>query len=438
MRELAVVLEGRRAATIVESRDQQLRMSYDDDYRSRSEATPLSTSLPVQVREHGHEAVSSFLWGLLPDNDRVLDRWSRRFHVSASSPVALLATPVGHDCAGAVQFAAPDDLEDLLDRPGGIDWLTEADVVERLDGLAQDSTAWLGETTRSGQFSLAGAQSKIALRMDPATGRWGVPYGAEPTSHIVKPGVTGLDDQALNEHLCLATARHLGLLAARTQPADLGPHRVIVVDRFDRIPGEPGLRRVHQEDMCQAMGLHPSRKYQAEGGPDPTSVAKSLRSVMPYTEAEKAVRRFADALIFNWLIAGTDAHAKNYGLLLAGSQVRLAPLYDVASMLPYEADPLQLKLAMKIGREYRLKAIRARDVERTAESLGLDTGAIIDRALELAGEVPEAMADVCGRPEITQMRSELPARLLDRVAAWSTSCEGVLKRHVARGRLPGE
>ena len=47
------------------------------------------------------------------------------------------------------------------------------------------------------------------------------------------------------------------------------------------------------------------------------------------------VRRFADALAWNWIIGGTDAHAKNYSLLLSGSDVRLAPLYDIASALPY-------------------------------------------------------------------------------------------------------
>ena len=36
------------------------------------------------------------------------------------------------------------------------------------------------------------------------------------------------------------------------------------------------------------------------------------------------------------LIAGTDAHAKNYAILIgAGGQIRLTPLYDVASTLPY-------------------------------------------------------------------------------------------------------
>ena len=71
-------------------------------------------------------------------------------------------------------------------------------------------------------------------------------------------------------------------------------------------------------------------------GPTPGQIAELIRSTIPGPDAETDVWRFADALAFNWLIAGTDAHAKNYSLLLAGNQIRLAPLYDIASILPYD------------------------------------------------------------------------------------------------------
>ena len=77
---------------------------------------------------------------------------------------------------------------------------------------------------------------------------------------------------------------------------------------------------MHQEDLCQALGVPPTRKYQNEGGPGVREVTKLLRDVMPPDVADAAVWRFADALIWNWLIAGTDAHAKNYSLLLAGDR----------------------------------------------------------------------------------------------------------------------
>jgi HipA-like C-terminal domain len=55
-----------------------------------------------------------------------------------------------------------------------------------------------------------------------------------PTTHILKPAVTGLDDHDLNEHLCLSAARIVGLSAASSQVGSFGAERVIVVERYDR------------------------------------------------------------------------------------------------------------------------------------------------------------------------------------------------------------
>lgn len=41
-----------------------------------------------------------------------------------------------------------------------------------------------------------------------------------------------------------------------------------LVARYDRVVRDNGtIIRLHQEDMCQAMGLPPGRKHQEEGGP---------------------------------------------------------------------------------------------------------------------------------------------------------------------------
>jgi serine/threonine-protein kinase HipA len=262
-----------------------------------------------------------------------LTRWARQFHVSSSSPFSLLATQIGEDCAGAVRFAPPEEIDRVLTRPGKVTWLTEDEVGQRLRDLREDSTAWLGRSF-NGQFSLAGTQAKTALLFK--DGRWGVPSGSNATTHILKPAVAGLDDHDLNEHLCLDAARRAGLVAVRTKVSRFGDESAVVVDRYDRREVGGEIIRIHQEDLCQALALPPSLKYQNEGGPGPGDIAKLFRSAMPPRAADDAVWRFADALIWNWLIAGTDAHAKNYSLLLAEEQVRLAPLYDVASALPYD------------------------------------------------------------------------------------------------------
>jgi serine/threonine-protein kinase HipA len=421
---LLVVMDGSIVGSVVRLKGGRLRFDYADHDRAMAGATPLSLSMPTQIRSHPDSAITPWLWGLLPDNDLVLARWGREFHVSASTPFSLLSTPIGEDCAGAVQFALPDQVDRVLARSGNVTWLTEDDVAERLRELRQDSTAWLG-TSFTGQFSLAGAQAKTALLFQ--DGRWGVPAGSTPTTHILKPAVAGFDDHDLNEHLCLDAARRAGLLAVRTRVARFGDESAVVVDRYDRQERSSEILRVHQEDLCQALGVAPSAKYQNEGGPGPADIAKLLREAMPPRIADDAVRRFADALIWNWLIAGTDAHAKNYSLLLAQDQVRLAPLYDVASALPYGTHEKKLRLAMKIGGDYGVFPAR-NTWPGASRDLGLDADVLLARVLELGARAPDAFADAANQPDIVALERPMPGRLVDLVAERATRCMRLIER----------
>jgi serine/threonine-protein kinase HipA len=419
---LLVVLEDAVAGTLSRARSGRLSLDYDEEYRARANATALSLSMPLQVGSHGDRVVTPWLWGLLPDNEAVLRRWARHFHVSASSPFSLLSTPVGEDCAGAVRFVAPAGLDRALGLPGEVAWLSDEQVAERLRELREDSTDWLGRSF-TGQFSLAGAQAKTALFFK--DGRWGVPSGSTPTTHMLKPAVAGLDDHDLNEHLCLDAARRCGLTAVRTEIARFVDEAAVVVARYDRVAGDR-VRRVHQEDLCQALGVPPIRKYQNEGGPGVASVGKLLREVMAPDIAEDAVWRFADALIWNWLIAGTDAHAKNYSLLLAGNQVRLAPLYDIASALPYGTHERKLRFAMKLGGDYRVYP-RHNRWPAVARDLGLDREALITRVHELTDVVPDAFADAAKARDVVALKRELPGRLLDLLSDRVLRCRSVLE-----------
>jgi serine/threonine-protein kinase HipA len=371
--------------------------------------------------------VRAFCQGLLPDNEAVLDRWGREFQVSSGNPFALLSH-VGEDCAGAVQFASPERADGLLAREGSVTWLTDELIAERLRTLRRDPSAW--HLAGTGQFSLAGAQAKTALLHDAETGRWGDPFGAVPTTHIVKPAIVGLDDHDLNEHLCLQAGRLVGLRTAPSQVLSFAGERAVVVDRYDRFPAGGGaVRRIHQEDMCQALGLPPTTKYQSEGGPSPEQIiALMRRAITPPTVAEVEVGRFVDALAFNWLIAGTDAHAKNYSLLLTPQQIRLAPLYDVASSLPYDDLYLpRLRLAMKIGSEYRVEAISGRHWRAFAERNSLDPDRTVERVDELAKRLPGAFRSAADDAAVKSLGSDLPERLADRVADHAEKCRHALE-----------
>jgi serine/threonine-protein kinase HipA len=424
--ELAVLLGGRAVASLVQGAAGFLELTYRDDYRAELDPLPVSLSMPIQESAHRGPAVRAYCQGLLPDNERVLERWGRDFQVSAGNPFALLRH-VGEDCAGAVQFVRPERLGPMLERAGSVAPLTEVDIGERLRRLRHDPSAW--HLTGTGQFSLAGAQAKTALYRDPATGEWGDPSGAVPTTHILKPAIAGFDEHDLNEHLCLTAARLAGLRTARSQVVAFGSERAIVIDRYDRLPaGGETVIRIHQEDACQALGLPPSVKYQSEGGPSPELIIELLRRVIgPASVAELEVSRFVDALALNWLIAGTDAHAKNYSLLLAPGQIRLAPLYDVASSLPYDGMYLpRLRMAMRIGSEYRVEAIAGRHWNAFAERNRLDAGALRQRIDELARRLPAAFREAADRPAVKALRSELPRRLADDVDEHVRRCRKVL------------
>ncbi|MGH9299542.1 MAG: type II toxin-antitoxin system HipA family toxin [Acidimicrobiales bacterium] len=420
--QLTAILDDRVAGTLTRLDQGRLRFDYDDDYRDRPDATPLSVSLPTQVASHSDRAITPWLWGLLPDNEAVLSRWARHFHVSISSPFSLLSTPVGEDCPGAVRFAPPDELDRVLERPGTVTWLNEDGVAQRLRELREDSTAWLGRTF-AGQFSLAGAQAKTALLFE--DGRWGVPSGATPTTHILKPAVAGFDDHDLNEHLCLDAARRCGLLVARTHVEQFAGESAIVVDRYDRVNRNGSILRIHQEDLCQALGVPPSRKYQNEGGPGPAGIARLIRRVMPPSIADSALARFADALIWNWIVGGTDGHAKNYSLIIAGDQVRLAPLYDIASALPYGTHEKKLRLAMTIGGDYRLYPWR-NPWPAAARDLGLDADTLMTRVDELTARAPDAFRNAADIEAVKHLDRELPDKVVWLIADRAARCRAAL------------
>ena len=302
-------------------RDRRGRLTfvYHDGWRSLDTAFPLSLSMPLVVGEHEHARIEPWLWGLLPDSEAILARWGRRFHVSARNAFALLGA-VGEDCPGAVQLVRPERVDEILrDDDQQVEWLTDADVAERLRILRHDRAAWRvpGDT---GQFSLAGAQPKTALLFDGQ--RWGVPYGRTPTTHILKPPIDGLDGHAENEHLCLALARKLGLPAASSEVRRFEDEAAIVVKRYDRARLDGSIRRLHQEDMCQVLGLPPTKKYQNEGGPGCTELGEAIRTHSG--EPGDDARTFARAIMLNWIIGGTDAHAKNFSMLIgAGGRAAL-------------------------------------------------------------------------------------------------------------------
>lgn len=422
-KELVVILDGRETGRVTHENRGRLSFTYDEQWRTAAGTYPLSLSMPLALTEHGNAKIDPYLWGLLPDNAVVLDGWAQRYHVSARNAFALIAS-VGEDCAGAVQFIRPERVEPMrAETAPSIDWLDEAGIAERLRALRQDHAAWRIPRD-TGQFSLAGAQPKTAFLLQ--DGRWGVPSGRVPTTHIFKPPSGDFDGHVENEHFCLELGRTLGIPVADSRIMRFRDEIAFVTERYDRIRTRTGLRRVHQEDICQALGIYPTRKYENEGGPGILDIAELLRTYS--TRASEDVRTLIDAIAYNWIIAGTDAHGKNYSLLIGAGQVRLAPLYDIASVLPYrEINVEAVKLSMKLGGEYRLRNIYKKHWGKLAEELRIHPEVLIGRVDDLARQIADHVPEMKHRMTEEGVHHPVISRLADAVVARAAHCQRLLQ-----------
>ena len=373
----------------------------------------LLASLPHLLAEamnlRADDLAQPFFTGLLPEGN-FLRIVARAYGVSAANSFKLLED-IGGECAGAISLVTPgaDRLpaweQRTLDAPS---------LFRLIDELP--SRPLLVADGEGLRLSLAGAQDKLPV----FTGEHGISItgGNPPSTDIIKIPDARFPGLVTNEAFCLSLARSVGLDAAEaspqvTYPGDThagDPKEFLLVKRYDRWRDETGIpHRIHQEDLCQATGIAPGSKYEAEGGP-------GLEKCCALLERECAVPavdrlRFVDGVIFNFLIGNHDAHAKNWSLLLEGPDTpRLAPMYDLVSTAVYPG--LDRKMAMKIGGEYRPEWIRSRHLERMASEAGMSAGGLRDRAGALVERVGKTAP---------QLRAQQAARnsdsTLDAIAA---------------------
>ena len=113
----------------------------------------------------------------------------------------------------------------------------------------------------------------------------------------------------------------------------------------------------------------------------------------------------------------------------AGGKVRLAPLYDISSALPYPAlQKRKIKMAMKIGSHYRWWDIQLRDWQATAEDMHLDA----DDALRTLARMCLQLPRQAGRL-LAQFRDDgIGHKVLDRlVGEIEASCRRCLQQFKA-------
>lgn len=97
------------------------------------------------------------------------------------------------------------------------------------------------------------------------------------------------------------------------------------------------------------------------------------------------------------------------------------------SVLPYPGVQEQkIKLAMKLGGEYRLKAHNVNTWPKVADELGLDPDQVVRRVATLISVAPSAFAAAASDESIATLGSALPSRLVAAVTKRAKWCQGFL------------
>ena len=416
-RTLAVILQGKYAGRIDVYERGFARFEYDWDYDGPS----LSVRMPKGDGPYNDDIVRPWIEGLLPDNPIVRKTMAEQAGCSHANAFLLLEH-FGLDCPGAVQLCPPDQVATVLMQEGSYEPITNAGIGRRLRE-AKSSTAPVWAEAEE-HWSLGGAQGKISLAR--IGGHWNSCRGSAATTHLFKPGVEGFSLQSLDEYLCMRLAWECGLQVAPVSYEEFDGVPAIVVERYDReIDASGSVVRLHQEDLCQALGYMPSDKYI----PAPADILALLSA----DHSGRSTHDFVAALFFSYLIGATDAHAKNYSLMhLSDNDFFLAPLYDVASILPYVKKKRSARAAaMPIGREKRFGRLTGSNIDRFARNNGLDEHACRDLMERLAILVHDKVDKVVNENIYIDGVGNLGPELSRTVRA---NCEAMLRNVKRDGR----
>lgn len=348
---------------------------YDPAWLSLPGAFPISTTLPMMEQPVGWDILAPWLINLLPEDADALRMMARILDVPHTDVLALLER-IGRDTSGALSFAQRGT-------PGATVIPIETDAaLETILNELPTKPFLAGEEGVS--MSLAGVQSKLSVRLL-EDGRLGIPVDGAPSSHILKPDNPRLWGGVHNEAFCLTLARRVGLPAPAVTTGQAGQRQFLLVERYDRAQDGDLLRRLHQEDFCQALGLPPGAKYQNSQCHGPKAKFSRMMDRLREVGGGSQVMQIWDILVFNVLCGNTDAHLKNHSLLLSSDGVTLAPIYDVmcAGVWPNITQNLALDVGGKRVGEY----IEGRHWSREAEACGLAPRRALARVEYLIHEV---------------------------------------------------
>ncbi|MBP1852508.1 type II toxin-antitoxin system HipA family toxin [Rhizobium halophytocola] len=380
VRALNVWWDGRFVGQFTQDSHGDIGFAYTQAWLEDEKALPLSNSLPKRRERFFRRECRPFFGGLLPEESQRLIA-AQALGVSPANDFALLDR-LGGDVAGALQLL-PEDEEPTAAGPitgHQPAFLEDAGIVRILDALPTRPLL-AGQGLR---LSLAGAQSKVPLIL--IDDQLALPVSGQATTHILKPPIARFPGTTANEAFVMSLAAAIGLDVAPVEPRSANGRPFLLVERYDRYRDAEGLvRRIHQEDFCQALGVPPETKYASEGGPTFKDCFELLRRVSQRPSTD--IAKLLDAVIFNLIVGNADAHGKNFSILYDDQGPRMAPLYDLLSTVTYP--DLSPKMAMRIGKRATLAEMDVDGWQAFSKDAGVGVPLIRRRVKELCDGVRE-------------------------------------------------
>lgn len=403
-RALDVHLHDRHAGILRQKDNGNLQFRYARDYVEAG-AQPLSWNLPLRTETFPHRDCLAFFGNLLPE-EGVRAQLALTTGISASNDYRLLER-FGGDVAGAVTLASAGK-PPSVDEPGQIEVLSPEHLDDLLVNLPRRPLA--ADEKGEVRLSLAGAQSKLPVVE--VAGGFALPHGSgQPTTHILKPEPERFPGLVANELFCMRLAAAAGLEVAKVERGEtISGLPYLIVTRYDRDLTQDPVRRLHQEDLCQALGKLYIQKYQGDGGP---GVADAMALIGKASSASARDRpQLWLALVFNVLIGNCDAHGKNYSLLYDSRAPRLAPLYDLVSTTVYEE--LTSRLAMSVDGAKHLEDVDLTAWRELAEEIGFAPRFLEQRMAPFVDRVRDAMPDLATEQRADPIVAEIVGGILER------------------------
>ena len=406
MTTLNVYFRDTHCARLTQSTSGTLQFQYLESWLCRG-AVPASLKLPLAEAVYGHEHTAPFVANLLPEGRDLRKRLERLLHVDAENDFGLLGA-IGRESAGALSFW-PEGESPQENKPG-YESLSLEDFQAWREFAHQQPLQFHGQTLR---LSLAGAQAKTALYFDLEDHPF-LPENGAPTSHILKPRIQG----------CAPSTVHTEYLTMKLMQAVLGADEVPEVDiwqncyrirRFDRPREDYGVRRLHQEDFCLALGRMPAQKYESQRQAEGLlatcfGLLDQLGDQGLVTSPAVERQRLLNQVVLNVLLHNPDAHLKNYALLLQDNgMIRVAPVYDclcthglnfraAGEAWARDAGPAShtRKMSLWIGNALAIDQVSRQDWEQFAIECGFTAAFMRRKVRSLAEAVRDALPQVIG------------------------------------------